>query len=85
MNIKHKLSFYNNILLEERLKQIKHKLKTYEPNFDENIDLYIYLFNHFEYLYVAFNTEQNKFNVELYVHALLANVAKSKTNVHVEP
>ena len=30
MKIKHKLSFYNNILLEERLKQVKHKLKNYE-------------------------------------------------------
>ena len=61
MKIKNKLSFYNNILLEERLKQVKHKLKNYEPNLDENVDLYIDLFNQFEDLYVAFNTEKNKY------------------------
>ena len=58
MKIKTKLSFYNNILLEDRLKQFKHKLKHSEPNLDKNVDLYIDLFNQFEDLYVTFNTEK---------------------------
>ena len=60
MGRKNELEFYNNTLLEERLTKIKH-ISNYKPNIDEDVDICVELFRYIEDLYVAFNTEKNKY------------------------